>query len=64
VIVGTCSPVQVDPTGGGGVATQTGFLHEMVVALLILPLKGTVRGIYRYLSAQRPVLRMHVPSGA
>jgi hypothetical protein len=28
----------------GSVATQTGFLHEMTIALLIWPLKGTVRG--------------------
>jgi hypothetical protein len=28
----------------GCVATQTGFLHEMAIAMLIWPLKGTVRG--------------------
>jgi hypothetical protein len=37
---------------------------KKAIALLIQPLKGTVRGIYRCQSAQRHGLRTHVPSGA
>jgi hypothetical protein len=41
--VGTCSPGQDDPTGGMEVM-QTRFELRMAIALLIQPLKGTVRG--------------------
>jgi hypothetical protein len=59
--VGTCSLQQGDPTGVcsdvNRVLAQDG--NSSVKSSLSRALCG---GIYRYLSAQRPVLRTHVPS--
>jgi hypothetical protein len=41
--IGTCSPGQDDPMGGMKVM-RTRFELRMAIALLIQPLKGTVRG--------------------
>jgi hypothetical protein len=60
--VGTCVPVQVDPTGERSNANRV-FARDGNSSVNLASQGHCAGGIYRYLSAHRPVLGTHVPSG-
>jgi hypothetical protein len=60
-VVGTCSLVQGDPTGVS-IDVNRVLARDDKSSVNLASQGHCAGGIYRYLSAQRPVLRTHVPS--